>query len=124
MTGFGELRRNHDFTVLWIGQTVSELGTAVSMFVFPLITYAVPGSTLLAGLAAALDLLGTALAVLPGGLLADRLHRQRATRWAAGSGALLYGSLVVAGRLGVLTVPHLFVVALLSGMANGIFVPA
>jgi MFS family permease len=121
---FRELRHNHDFTVLWVGQTISELGTRVSVFVFPLITYAVTGSTMLAASAGALDVLGTALALLPGGLLADRAHRGRVMRAAAGSGVLLYGSLVVAGAMGELTVPHLFVVALLTGAAAGVFAPA
>ena len=85
MSEFRELRSNHDFTVLWIGQTVSELGTRVSVFVFPLITYAVTGSTMLAAVAGALDLLGMALALLPGGLLADRAHRGRVMRTAAGA---------------------------------------
>jgi MFS family permease len=124
MSGFRELRSNHDFTVLWIGQTVSELGTRVSVFVFPLITYAVTGSTMLAAVAGALDLLGMALALLPGGLLADRAHRGRVMRTAAGAGVLLYGSLVIAGALGALTVPHLFAVALLTGVAAGVFTPA
>jgi hypothetical protein len=124
MTGFEELRGNHDFTVLWIGQTVSELGTRVSMFVLPLVTYALTGSAFLAGIAGALDLLGIALTLLPAGVLADRLHRGRLMRGAAGAGVLLYGSLVVAGLLGTLTVPHLFAVALLSGMGAGVFAPA
>jgi predicted MFS family arabinose efflux permease len=124
MTGFRELRRNHDFTVLWVGQTVSELGSRVSMFVFPLVTYATTGSTMLAAIAGALELLGTALALLPGGLLADRVHRGRVMRGASGSGMLLYGSLVLAGVCGVLTVPHLFAVALLTGVCAGVFAPA
>ena len=37
------------------------------MFAFPLVTYAVTGSALLAGLAGGLELLGTALALLPAG---------------------------------------------------------
>jgi predicted MFS family arabinose efflux permease len=45
-------------------------------------------------------------------------------RTAAGAGVLLYGSLVVAGALDALTVPHLFVVALLTGVAAGVFTPA
>ena len=65
-----------------------------------------------------------ALALLPGGLLADRVHRGRLMRTAAGAGVLLYGSLVVAGVLGELTVPHLFAVALLTGVAAGVFAPA
>jgi MFS family permease len=124
MTGFRDLRRNHDFTVLWVGQTVSDLGSAMSVFVFPLLTFAVTGSTLLAGVAGALDLLGTALAVLPGGLLADRIDRRRVMRTASGAGVVLYGSLAVAGALGALTVPHLFAVAVLTGMVNGVFAPA
>jgi Major Facilitator Superfamily len=124
MTGFRELRSNHDFTVLWVGQTISEVGTRVSMFVFPLVTYAVTGSALLAGLAGGLELLGTALTLLPGGLLADRVHRGRLMRAASGTGVLLYASLVVAGVLGVLTVPHLFAVALLTGSCAGLFAPA
>lgn len=124
MSHFRELRRNHDFTLLWVGHTISELGAAVSVFVLPLITYAVTGSPLLAGVAGAMDLLGTAAAMLPGGLVADRLDRRRVMRWSAGSGAFLYGSLVVAGALDELTVPHLFAVALLAGVANGVFGPA
>src|SRR3954453_5216550 len=124
MTGFRDLRQNHDFTVLWVGQTVSELRTRVSIFVFPLVTYAVTGSALLAGVAGGLELLGTAIALLPGGLLADRVHRARVMRAAAGGGLLLYASLVVAGVLGVLTVPHLFVVGVLTGVCAGVFAPA
>jgi hypothetical protein len=124
MTTFRELRSNHDFTVLWVGQTVSELGTQVSMFAFPLVTFAITGSALLAGLAGGLELLGTALALLPAGLLADRVHRGRVMRLAAGGGVLLYASLAVAGALGELTVPHLFAVALLSGACAGVFAPA
>src|SRR3954449_706709 len=116
MTGFRDLRQNHDFTVLWVGQTVSELGTRVSMFAFPLVTYAVTGSALLAGIAGGLELLGTALALLPGGLLADRVDRARLMRTASGVGVLLYASLVAAGALGVLTIPHLFVVGVLTGV--------
>jgi MFS family permease len=124
MTGFRDLRKNHDFTVLWIGQTISELGTRVSMFVFPLVTYAATGSALLAGLAGGLELLGTAIALLPGGLLADRADRRRVMRTASGLGVLLYASLVVAGVLGALTVPHLFVVGVLTGVCAGVFAPA
>jgi MFS family permease len=123
MSGLRELRHNHDFTVLWVGQTVSELGTRVSMFVFPLIAYAVTGSAMLAGIAGGLELLGTALTLLPGGLLADRVHRRRLMRATSGAGALLYGSLVVAGVAGQLTIPHLFAVALLTGACAGVFAP-
>lgn len=124
MTGHRALLRNHDFTVLWIGQTTSELGTRVSMFVFPLLAYALTGSALLAALVEAVHLLGLAGALLPAGLLADRVDRRRMMRWASGSGVLLYASLALAGAYGAITLPHLLVVALLTGVGAGAFAPA
>jgi predicted MFS family arabinose efflux permease len=124
MPSYRSLARNHDFTVLWIGQTISELGSRVSMFVFPLITYAMTGSALLAALAEAVHLLGLAATLLPAGVLADRVDRRRIMRFASGSGVLLYGSLAVAGIADALTVPHLLVVALLTGAGAGLFAPA
>lgn len=124
MTGYRTLARNHDFTVLWVGQTVSELGSRVSMFVFPLLAYSLTGSALVASAAEAVFLLGLAGALLPAGVWADRTDRRRVMRIASGSGVLLYASLAVAGVAGALTVPHLLVVALLTGVAAGVFGPA
>lgn len=124
MPGCRPLARNRDFTALWVGQTISELGSRVSMFVFPLIAYAMTGSAVLAAAAEAVHLLGLAAALLPAGVAADRLDRRRVMRAASGSGAVLYASLVVAALLGQLTLPHLLVVALLTGVVAGAFAPA
>jgi MFS family permease len=62
--------------------------------------------------------------MLPAGLLADRFDRRALMIGASATGAVLYGSLVLAGILGALTVPHLAVVALLTGIAQGVFQPA
>jgi MFS family permease len=124
MTGFRDLARNHDFTVLWLGQTISELGSRVSMFVFPLLAWQLTHSTLAAAAVEALHLLGLCGALLPAGVLADRMDRRRLMRLASGSGVGLYGSLVAAGLLGTLTIPHLAVVALLTGVGAGVFSPA
>jgi MFS family permease len=124
MASFRELSRNHDFTVLWVGQTISELGSRVSMFVFPLLAWQLTHSTLAAAAVEALHLLGLCGALLPAGVLADRADRRRLMRLASGSGLVLYGSLVAAGLLGTLTVPHLAVVALLTGVGAGVFSPA
>ncbi|QWF21817.1 MFS transporter [Nocardioides sp. LMS-CY] len=124
MSSYRTLARNHDFTVLWVGQTISELGSRISTFVFPLITYALTGSALAAAAAEALYLLGLAGTLLPAGVLADRVHRRRVMRTASGTGVLLYASLVAAGLAGALTVPHVLVVALLTGAAAGLFGPA
>ncbi|WP_193612965.1 MFS transporter [Nocardioides lijunqiniae] len=124
MTDYRALTRNRDFTALWVGQTVSELGSQVSMFVFPLVAYATTGSALHAAAAEALFLGGMAAALLPAGVLADRVDRRRLMRAASASGVVLYASLAVAGALGAMTLPHLFAVALLTGVAAGVFSPS
>lgn len=124
MTSYRALARNRDFTALWIGQTVSEIGTRMTMFVFPLLTYALTGSALLAASAEALHLLGLAATLLPAGVLADRLDVRRLMRVSSAVGVLGYGSLVGAALLGELTVPHLLVVSLVTGVGAGLFAPA
>lgn len=123
-TGFRSLARNHDFTVLWIGQTISELGSRVSTFVFPLVAYAMTGSALWAAAAEAAYLLGMVATLLPAGVLADRMHRRKVMRWSSGAGVVLYASLVATLLLDALTLPHLLVVALLTGAGAGLFSPA
>ena len=107
MSSYRTLAGFRDFTALWTGQTISEIGSRMTMFVFPLLTYALTGSALLAAASEALHLLGLAGALLPAGALADRVDRRRIMRFASGAGVLLYTSLMVAGLLGTITVPHL-----------------
>jgi MFS family permease len=124
MTGYRDLARNRDFTTLWIGETVNELGSTMSLFVFPLLGYHLTGSSLVAALLESVGLLGLCVTLLPAGVLADRVDRQRLMLGASAAGVVLYGSLAVAGILDVLTVPHLAIVALLTGVGAGIFQPA
>lgn len=124
MTGYRSLARNHDFTILWVGETISTLGSRMSMFAFPLIAYAISGSTLMAAWAEAAHLLGMAATLLPAGVVVDRMDRRVLMTASSGAGVVLYGSLALTGALGTLTIPHLLVVALLTGASNGIFGPA
>jgi MFS family permease len=124
MAGFRSLAHNHDFTVLWVGQTISELGSRVSTFVYPLLGFALTRSAVWAATVEAAYLLGLVGTLLPAGLLADRCHRLRVMRLSSALGAVLYLSLVVAGALGALTIAHLLGVALATGVAAGLFAPA
>src|SRR3954452_7177396 len=97
MTTYRELSRNRDFTILWVGETISELGSTMSLFVFPLIGYHLTGSTPLSGLLEAAALFGLCAMLLPAGILADRYDRRALMLMASATGAVLYGSLAVAG---------------------------
>lgn len=124
MARFRDLARNHDFTLLWIGSTVSELGSRVSLIAFPLLAYALTGSTGWSAAAEALYLGGMVVALLPAGVLADRCDRRRVMRAVSLGGVVLYASLVAAGLGSVLTIGHVLVVALLTGVGAGAFQPA
>jgi MFS family permease len=124
MNGYRALAKNRDFTILWTGQTVSDLGSNVSMFVFPLVAFALSGSALWAAVVEAAFLLGVCGALLPAGVLADRVDRRLLMRTASGAGVVLYASLAVAAAWDMLTIPHLAVVALLTGIAGGVAAPA
>lgn len=123
-TGYRQLAKNRDFTILWVGETVSTLGSRMSMFVFPLVAYALSGSTLTAALIEAVQLLGLSATLLPAGVWADTVNRRALMLSASATGVLAYASLTVAGILGHLTLAHLGVVALITGAATGVFGPA
>jgi MFS family permease len=118
------LRRNHDFSVLWLGQTINELGSRMSMFVFPLLAYALTGSALWAAAAESAHILGMVATLLPAGVYADRTDRRRLMRTASAAGLVLYLSLVVAALTVGISVAHLLVVAVLTGAGAGLFAPA
>jgi len=124
MTTARDLLRNHDFTVLWVGQTISELGSRMSMFVFPLLAYAITGSAMWAAAAESAHILGMVGTLLPAGVYADRTNRRRLMRTASATGLLLYVSLVVAELTTGISIPHLLLVAVLTGAGAGLFAPA
>jgi len=118
------LWRSHDFMLLWTGETVSALGSSMSFFVFPLVGYTLTRSTTLAALAGSAFALGGLVMRLPAGVLVDRWSRRRVLVGSNLSGGLLYLSLAVAGTLHALTMAHLVVVALASGVISCFFRPA
>lgn len=124
MPSYRALARNRDFSLLWVGQTISALGSSVSTFAFPLVTFALTRSALTTSLTEATYMLGLLGMLLPAGLLADRIDRRLLMRVSAAAGVLLYATVVVAALLDALTVPHLLVVAALTGVAAGLFSPA
>ena len=118
------LWRNHDFMLLWTGQTVSTIGSSMSFFVFPVIGYTLTGSTTHAALAGGAFSLGQVALRLPAGVLVDRWDRRRVMVLSNLVGGLLYASLALALLAGGLTLAHLVAVALLTGVVGCFFSPA
>jgi len=115
-------RGDRAFRALWLGQSVSLLGSHVSLIVLPLIAAVVLGASVFeVGLLAALETFPYLVASLPAGLLADRVER-RLLLVAADVGRAFVLLLIPAAFVsGHLSMPILYVVAVTNGTLSVIF---
>lgn len=71
------LRRNRDFQLLWLGESLSELGSRIAGISIPLLVLASSHSPAKVGLTGSVGLLPLLLFTLPAGALLDRWNRKR-----------------------------------------------
>ena len=115
-------RGQRAFRALWIGQSVSQLGSQISLVVLPLIAVVVlEASPFEVGLLAALETAPYLLGSLPAGILADHFQRRSLLILADVLRALVLTSVPIALVLGVLDLNLLMVVALLTGTLTMVF---
>ena len=115
------LFRNPDFTKLWVGETLSALGTRVSYVAYPLLVLSLTGSAALTGVVGFLRTLPYFALSLPAGVVADRLDRRRLMIAADVLGCVAMGSVVVALALHRLTFAQIAIVGFLEGTAALLF---
>src|SRR2546421_12710696 len=68
---------NRDFWTFWTGQTISNLGSSITLFALPLLVYKLTGSALNLGISAAVNFLPYLLFGLILGAFTDRVDRKR-----------------------------------------------
>jgi MFS family permease len=116
------LWRHADFMKLWLGQTVSELGSVVTRTAVPLVALLVLGA---GPLEMALLIVSASLAVLLVGFLAgawvDRVRRRPLLIWADVIRAALLLSIPAAYLAGALHIEQLYVVVFLEGCLRAFF---
>lgn len=117
--------RNRDFRLLWVGETTSKFGSAITGIALPLVAVTVlHASALSMGVLTAFAWLPWLLFGLPAGAWVDRWPR-RTVMIVCNAGALvLLASIPLAYRLGVLSIGYLLAVALVSGIGAVFFQPA
>src|SRR4051795_11266543 len=116
------LWRHGDFMKLWLGQTVSELGSVVTRTAVPLVALLVLGA---GPFEMALLVVSASLAVLLVGFFAgawvDRLRRRPLLIWADVLRAVLLFSIPAAYLAGALRIEQLYVVVFVEGCLGAFF---
>ncbi len=118
----GGLWRHPDFLRLWGAQTVSQLGSQVSLLALPLVAIlALHATTFEVAALGAMDFLPFLLFALPAGVWVDRLPRRPILVLAdLGRGAAL-ASVPLAAAFGALTIWQLFAVGFATGTLTVFF---
>src|SRR5712692_5190835 len=105
-----ESRLNSDFWKYWTGQTISNLGSSVTLFALPLLVYKLTGSALNLGISSAADFLPYLLFGLLLGAWVDRVNRKRMMIFTDIGRALIIASIPLLAALGLLSVWWIYVV--------------
>jgi MFS family permease len=118
----GSLFRHRDFMLLWTGQSISEIGSSVTLIALPLTAVVIlHATTLQVGLLTAASTISFLLVALPAGLVVDRVAKRGLMIACDVFRMLIIGSVALAALFKVLTMAQLFAVALLAGLATVFF---
>jgi len=116
------LWRHRNFLLLWGGQTVSEMGSAITQLALPLTAVLVlRASTFEVGLLTSAATLAFALIALPAGAIVDRHTKRWLMIWCDLARMAIIGSVPVAAALGALTLGQLYAVAVTAGVCTVFF---
>ena len=117
------LWRHADFLRLWAGQSVSELGSQVTLLALPLVAVlTLHAGAFQVGLLGAVGFAPFILIGLPAGVWVDRWARRRPILVIADAGRVLaIGSIPVAAALFHVTLVQLYIVAFITGILTVFF---
>ncbi len=118
----GSLWRHRDFLLLWAGQTVSDMGSAVTTLALPLLAVSVlKATTFQVSLIIFLTYLAYLLITLPAGVLVDQVRKHGLMMWCDVARTALVGSIPIVAVLGSVTLWQIYLVALLGGALSVFF---
>lgn len=116
------LWRHRDFRLLWAGQSVSEVGSQVSLLAVPLVAIDVlHASAFGVGLLTTMQTLPFLLVGLPAGAWVDRMRRRPVLIAADVGRAVTLASIPAAWALSILTLGQLYLVSVVSGVLTVFF---
>jgi MFS family permease len=107
---------NGDFWKYWTGQTISNLGSSITLFALPLLVYKLTGSALNLGITTAAEFLPYLLFGLVLGAWTDRVDRKRMMIFTDIARALVIASISLMAFSGLLTIWWIYGVGFLQSM--------
>lgn len=119
-----KLFKDRNFFTLWLGEFISVIGDHISIIAFPFLVLQLTGSPAQAGFVLAAQGLPRAVLMLVGGAIVDRSSPRLVMMV---SNILRFGLMLLLGFLiyyDQVSIPVIFVVALLFGLADAFFYPA
>ena len=111
------LRASREFRLLWLGQFISQSGSALRLVAIPYQIYLLTGSSLAVGLLGLFSAVPLITLSLWGGVIADRVDRRRMLLVTNTCLALTSVALAVSTQIGVASVPVLY---LLTAVGSGL----
>ncbi|MFT8470619.1 MAG: MFS transporter [Oenococcus sp.] len=121
---FKPAKKSKAFRAIWIGNSLSSLGSTITLTVFPLLVYSIQHSTLAMGSVMAAYMLPNVIILPFSGVIVDKMNRVKIMRFADAIRMVLTLFATVIGFQGLLTIPMIIVVAAIIGLMNGLFDPA
>jgi MFS family permease len=118
------LLQNRSFTALWLGETISELGGAFGSVCNPLLVYQLTGSKVAMGSLALMYFIPSLIMQLFCGPYIDRWRRKWIMVISQFSRALIFLVPLTMLQIGHLHVWHLYIVQLVIGLIQPLYVPA
>jgi hypothetical protein len=122
MTGApANLWRNREFNLLWVSQSLSDVGNAISTLAVPLLVLHLTRSPVQAGLVGTVTLIAMVVCRLPAGVLVDRVDRRRAMLIADAVRLVAYAGLAVAVLHDRASLPLIMATTVIGSACNAVF---
>jgi MFS family permease len=103
-----------DFWKYWTGQTISNLGSSITLFALPLLVYKLTGSAINLGITSAAEFLPYLLFGLVLGAWTDRVNRKRMMIGTDLARGLIIATIPLCAMLGILSVEWIYAVGFIQ----------
>ncbi len=116
--------RSREFTLIWLGQSISQIGNEASSIALVWLLVGLTGSSLVLGAVLSVSYFPTLLLLLFGGAIADRYSGRLVALVCDGLRTLVAAAFAALVILGSISLPEVFAFSAIYGLVSAFFNPA